>query len=144
MKHTGQLIRTFSHALVFTGAMLLCVGLFFYFGSRVEGSIWPVIRHVQISGLSIDDKQTSFWVSAEQIRECEFLGVSALVKSGQQLEQASVGVRTPGGDLDTRPLGAQSYGFWVLVPGADEFVVVIRHQCHALWPQSTTILDRRL
>jgi len=118
--------------IFFTLQTLLLGGTF---GGRLEGWIYPVVLHTEITQMEVvDEYSTRIWGEADKVRDCTFVSISWYI--GTPESSALVALRIEERS-ELRPAAGFSFGPWVvrLTPNeiSEYSFAKTLHQCHPFW-----------
>ena len=125
---------------VLIGALALVTAMFVNaVGGRVEGHLFPVVSHAEISDLqAVGETRSRVWGHASRLRQCSFDHLVWFL--GDENDNARADVVFEEG-TKARGQGAFSFGPWLvqLRPQQlrDRSFAVVYHRCHPFWLTET-------
>ena len=107
--------------------------------SEVEPLLFPVVQ--VWSPTQTDHLEKGFTISGYMVktRNCKFVGVQVEDQNGIELPITFLDNR--GDDRESRPVGSQPFGPWVIQLRPDSYKIKLSsvHDCHPVWTTTTAL-----
>lgn len=104
----------------------------------LEHRFFPVLTDFVVTRSMADDGSLLVYGTFNKVRDCKFVEATAQV-GAVRLDLEFLDKRA--GQVANRQLGPQTFGPWKITPGLYPITLVARHACHALWQNTTVMLE---